>query len=80
LPSQSARCPVLYIVHPPTHPAIERHDPLARPRERGAREEGIPELWVPKALLVTNQIPILGSGKVDDAATLEMAREARPLL
>jgi acyl-[acyl-carrier-protein]-phospholipid O-acyltransferase/long-chain-fatty-acid--[acyl-carrier-protein] ligase len=37
-------------------------------------------LWVPKALLVTNQIPILGSGKVDDAATLEMAREARPLL
>jgi acyl-[acyl-carrier-protein]-phospholipid O-acyltransferase/long-chain-fatty-acid--[acyl-carrier-protein] ligase len=45
-----------------------------------AREEGIPELWVPKALLVTNQIPILGSGKVDYAATLEMAREARPLL
>jgi acyl-[acyl-carrier-protein]-phospholipid O-acyltransferase/long-chain-fatty-acid--[acyl-carrier-protein] ligase len=37
-------------------------------------------LWVPKALLVTNQIPILGSGKVDYAATLEMAREARPLL
>jgi hypothetical protein len=35
---------------------------------------------VPKALLVTNQIPILGSGKVDDVATLEMAREARPLL
>jgi acyl-[acyl-carrier-protein]-phospholipid O-acyltransferase/long-chain-fatty-acid--[acyl-carrier-protein] ligase len=45
-----------------------------------AREEGVSELWVPKALLVTNQIPILGSGKVDYAATLEMAREARPLL
>jgi acyl-[acyl-carrier-protein]-phospholipid O-acyltransferase/long-chain-fatty-acid--[acyl-carrier-protein] ligase len=45
-----------------------------------ARQEGIPELWVPKALLVTNQIPILGSGKVDYSATLEMAREARPLL
>lgn len=45
-----------------------------------AREQGFTELWVPKALLVTQQIPILGSGKVDYAATLEMAREARPLL
>jgi acyl-[acyl-carrier-protein]-phospholipid O-acyltransferase/long-chain-fatty-acid--[acyl-carrier-protein] ligase len=45
-----------------------------------ARTQGITELWVPKALLVTQQIPILGSGKVDYAATLEMAREARPLL
>jgi hypothetical protein len=64
----------------PNTPNHRRHDPLARLPERGAREEGIPELWVPKALLVTNQIPILGSGKVDDEATLEMAREARPLL
>ncbi len=45
-----------------------------------ARDQGVAELWVPKALLVTQQIPILGSGKVDYAATLEMAREARPLL
>jgi acyl-[acyl-carrier-protein]-phospholipid O-acyltransferase/long-chain-fatty-acid--[acyl-carrier-protein] ligase len=45
-----------------------------------ARYQGFTELWVPKALLVTQQIPILGSGKVDYAATLEMAREARPLL
>jgi acyl-[acyl-carrier-protein]-phospholipid O-acyltransferase/long-chain-fatty-acid--[acyl-carrier-protein] ligase len=45
-----------------------------------ARRQGFAELWVPKALLVTQQIPILGSGKVDYAATLEMAREARPLL
>jgi acyl-[acyl-carrier-protein]-phospholipid O-acyltransferase/long-chain-fatty-acid--[acyl-carrier-protein] ligase len=45
-----------------------------------AREQGFTELWVPKALLVTQQIPILGSGKVDYTATLEMAREARPLL
>lgn len=45
-----------------------------------AREQGVAELWVPKALLVTQQIPILGSGKVDYAATLEKAREARPLL
>jgi hypothetical protein len=72
--SGSAYCP------PSNTPRHRRHDHLARPRERGAREEGDPELWVPKALLVTNQIPILGSGKVDYAATLEMAREARPLL
>jgi acyl-[acyl-carrier-protein]-phospholipid O-acyltransferase/long-chain-fatty-acid--[acyl-carrier-protein] ligase len=45
-----------------------------------ARTQGVAELWVPKALLVTQQIPTLGSGKVDYAATLEMAREARPLL
>jgi acyl-[acyl-carrier-protein]-phospholipid O-acyltransferase/long-chain-fatty-acid--[acyl-carrier-protein] ligase len=45
-----------------------------------ARTQGVTELWVPKALLVTQQIPTLGSGKVDYAATLEMAREARPLL
>jgi acyl-[acyl-carrier-protein]-phospholipid O-acyltransferase/long-chain-fatty-acid--[acyl-carrier-protein] ligase len=45
-----------------------------------ARDQGFTELWVPKALLVTQQIPILGSGKVDYTATLEMAREARPLL
>ena len=45
-----------------------------------ARTQGVTELWVPKGLLVTQQIPSLGSGKVDYAATLEMAREARPLL
>lgn len=36
-----------------------------------AQQQGTPELWVPKAILVTQQIPILGSGKVDFAATLE---------
>ena len=45
-----------------------------------ARRQGVAELWVPKAILVTQQIPILGSGKVDYAATLDKAREARPLL
>ena len=45
-----------------------------------ARKEGFPELWVPKALLVVPAIPVLASGKVDLQATLEMARQARPLL
>jgi acyl-[acyl-carrier-protein]-phospholipid O-acyltransferase/long-chain-fatty-acid--[acyl-carrier-protein] ligase len=44
-----------------------------------ARQQGLSELSVPKAILVTQLIPVLGSGKIDYAATLEMAREARPL-
>ncbi len=38
-----------------------------------AREQGFPELWVPKAILVSS-IPVLGSGKTDYAAAVEMAR------
>ncbi|MDX2307315.1 MAG: AMP-binding protein [Hyphomicrobium sp.] len=45
-----------------------------------ARREAFAELWVPKAILVTGQIPVLGSGKVDYPQTTEMARQARALL
>ncbi len=45
-----------------------------------ARSTGFPELWVPKAILVVETIPILGSGKVDLAATRELAQKSRPLL
>lgn len=45
-----------------------------------ARAQGIPELWVPKAILVLNQIPMLGSGKVDYPAAQSMAQQMRPLL
>lgn len=38
------------------------------------RAEGLPELWVPKSVLVTSAIPLLGSGKVDFPAALELAR------
>jgi acyl-[acyl-carrier-protein]-phospholipid O-acyltransferase/long-chain-fatty-acid--[acyl-carrier-protein] ligase len=34
-----------------------------------AREQGFPELWVPKAILVAS-IPVLGSGKTDYAAAV----------
>ncbi len=45
-----------------------------------ARTEGFSELWVPRAVLSVAQIPVLGSGKVDYAATLELARSTRALL
>jgi acyl-[acyl-carrier-protein]-phospholipid O-acyltransferase/long-chain-fatty-acid--[acyl-carrier-protein] ligase len=44
-----------------------------------ARNQGFSELWLPKAML-SAQIPVLGSGKVDYAATLEMVRRLRPML
>ncbi len=45
-----------------------------------ARQEGFPELWVPRAILVVHASPVLASGKVDYQATIEMARKARPML
>ena len=45
-----------------------------------AKADGFAELWVPRAVLVTGAIPILGSGKIDYAATQELARQMRPLL
>jgi acyl-[acyl-carrier-protein]-phospholipid O-acyltransferase/long-chain-fatty-acid--[acyl-carrier-protein] ligase len=45
-----------------------------------ARAQGYAELWVPKAVLVVGQIPVLGSGKTDFHATNELARKSRALL
>ncbi len=45
-----------------------------------ARREGFPELWAPKAILVVAGVPVLGSGKVDFAGAVELARRSRPLL
>ena len=56
-------------------PDADRETMVAR-----ARSEGFPELWVPRAVLVVTQIPILGSGKIDYTATLELARQMRPLM
>lgn len=45
-----------------------------------AQKNGYPELWVPRAVLVTQSIPILGSGKVDVVATTELAKSMRAML
>ncbi|MCB8822662.1 AMP-binding protein [Microvirga rosea] len=44
-----------------------------------ARDQGFPELWVPKAILVS-AVPVLGSGKTDYAGAVEMARRLQPML
>lgn len=45
-----------------------------------AQAQGFPELWVPRAMMVVGTIPVLGSGKTDYGATLEMVRQTRPML
>ncbi len=44
-----------------------------------AQQQGFPELWVPKAILVSG-IPVLGSGKTDYPATVDMARRLQAML
>lgn len=44
-----------------------------------ARAEGFPELWVPRAVLVS-PIPALASGKVDYGSTMEIAGKMRSML
>ncbi|AMJ60449.1 AMP-binding protein [Bosea sp. PAMC 26642] len=45
-----------------------------------AKVQGFPELWVPRAILVTGSIPVLGNGKIDYGATRELAASRRSLL
>lgn len=45
-----------------------------------AQAQGFPELWIPRAILVTATIPVLGSGKIDYAATRDLAQTMRTLL
>lgn len=45
-----------------------------------AQAEGLPELWVPRALLVVASIPVSGTGKIDLQATRALVEATRPLL
>lgn len=44
-----------------------------------ARTHGFPELWVPRSILVAT-VPVLGSGKTDYGAAVEMAHRLRAML
>lgn len=39
---------------------------------RRMREDGLPELWAPRRILIVDEIPVLGTGKVDFAATRQL--------
>jgi len=56
-------------------PDADRDDFLAY-----ARANGVPELYVPRAILVVNAIPVLGSGKIDYAGTAELVKTMRALI
>ncbi len=58
----------------------EKPDAERKALQDEARAQGFPELWMPKALLVTRVIPVLGNGKIDYGATRELAITMRPLL
>ena len=45
-----------------------------------AKQEGVPELWVPKAIMVVDAIPVLGSGKADYAGAQRLVEERISLL
>jgi acyl-[acyl-carrier-protein]-phospholipid O-acyltransferase/long-chain-fatty-acid--[acyl-carrier-protein] ligase len=45
-----------------------------------AQAQGFAEIAVPRAILVVGAIPVMGTGKLDLPATLELARKTRALL
>ncbi len=48
-------------------PTAKRQDVSAH-----LKAHGLPELWAPKSILVVDEIPVLGTGKVDFAATHQL--------
>ncbi|MBD2746214.1 AMP-binding protein [Microvirga sp. BT688] len=44
-----------------------------------AKDHGFPELWVPRSILVSS-IPVLGSGKTDYSAAVDLAKRLQPML
>ncbi len=45
-----------------------------------AKTQGVPELWVPKAIMVVDAIPVLGSGKADYAGAQRLVEDRISLL
>ena len=55
----------------------DRKEALRADLLAAAKSEGIPELWIPKQILVVDEIPIMATGKTDFVATSEMIRRQR---
>lgn len=58
----------------------EKPDAEKKALQDEAKRKGFPELWLPKAILVTAAIPVLGNGKIDYGGARELAITMRPLL
>ena len=56
-------------------PDADRQALIAR-----AKAEGVSELYVPRAVLVVNAVPVLGSGKVDYAGATELVKTMRTMI
>lgn len=52
----------------------DKPDPTRDAILAAARTGGVPELWVPKQIVTVTGIPLLGSGKVDFPAAIQLAR------
>ncbi len=57
------------------HKGAQRSDLLAV-----AKAQGVPELWVPRQILVVDQIPVMATGKTDFVATSDLIRNQRVAL
>ena len=58
----------------------DKRDPDKDALLKHAQAEGMPELWVPRMIVPVEVLPVLGSGKVDYPATLDLVRQLRPMM
>ncbi|WP_084639786.1 acyl-[ACP]--phospholipid O-acyltransferase [Kaistia adipata] len=56
----------------------ERPDANLAEFQRFIRGRGLSEIMLPRAVLFVEKLPLLGSGKVDNAAVTQLALQARP--
>ena len=53
----------------------DKSDAQREPLMEGARCQGLPELWVPRSILIVKEIPVMGTGKVDLVMTQQMVTD-----
>ena len=50
----------------------DKTDAERQPLIQCAREKGLPELWVPRAIIIVQEIPVMGTGKIDLVMTQQL--------